>query len=295
MGHEAGSIAELLHRAGRRLIGTSDSPRLDAELLLAHALDRPRSYLYTWSEHRPEANRLTLYLELIERRRRGEPVAYLTGRREFWSLELEVTPDTLIPRPETELLVELALVHLPLDVSADVADLGTGSGAIALAIAHERPRVRLTATDVSTSALAVAERNARRLGLSNIQFMAGDWCAALPDRPFDLIVSNPPYIAVSSDHPRRGDLRFEPRSALVAGGAGLAALRAIIDQAPSHLNVDGWLLLEHGFDQGEAVAALLRERGFTEVATHRDPAGHDRVAMGRWPQIRALSPRRPAP
>ncbi len=278
----AGSIAVLLHRAERRLIGTSDSPRLDAELLLAHVLGRPRSHLYAWPERRPSAECIARFEQLIERRRSGEPIAYLIGRREFWSLELEVTPDTLIPRPETELLVELALARLPGDAAVEVADLGTGSGAIALAIARERPLARVVATDDNPAALAVAERNARRLGLDNIEFAGGDWCTALSDRRFDLIVSNPPYIAADCVHPRHGDLRFEPRAALVAGADGLAALHTIIDQAPAHLVAAGRLLLEHGFDQGEAVAALLRQRGFVEVATHPDPAGHDRVGMGCW-------------
>lgn len=278
----AGSIAGLLHRAERRLIGTSDSPRLDAELLLTHVLDRPRSHLYAWPERRLPAECIVRFEQLIERRQRGEPIAYLIGRREFWSLELEVTPDTLIPRPETELLVELALARLPGDAAVEVADLGTGSGAIALAIARERPLARIVATDDNPATLAVAERNARRAGLDNVVFARGDWCTALPDRRFDLIMSNPPYIAADSDDPQRDDLRFEPRDALIAGADGLDALRTLIDQAPAHLVAAGWLLLEHGFDQGEAVAALLSARGFAEVSTHSDPAGHDRVGMGRW-------------
>lgn len=276
-------IAELLRWSEQRLAGASDSPRLDTELLLAHALDRPRSHLYAWPEHRPSAACIDRFERLIERRERGEPIAYLIGRREFWSLDLAVTPETLIPRPETELLVELALARLPEDSAVEVADLGTGTGAIALAIARERPLARVVATDRDPAALAVAARNARRLGLHTVEFVAGDWCAALPELRFDLIVSNPPYIAVDNDHLRQSDLRFEPRAALVAGTDGLDALRAIIDRAPERLVPGGWLLLEHGFDQGKTVAALLRKRGFVEVATRPDPAGHDRAGTGRWP------------
>ncbi len=276
------SLRTLLDEATRYLAAVSDTPRLDAEVLLAAALQRPRSYLFTWPERVPEPVQAARFAAWLERRRQGEPIAYLLGQREFWSLELRVTPDTLIPRPETELLVELALDRLPADQALTVADLGTGSGAIALALAAERPQVRLIATDRSAAALAVARDNAQRLGMAQIEFRQGDWCAALAGERCALIAANPPYLAAADPHAQRGDLRFEPRQALVAGPDGLEALRVIIATAPDVLEAGGWLLLEHGYDQGEAVPALLRERGFVAVGQHRDGAGLSRVSSGRW-------------
>src|SRR5690606_4258090 len=212
----------------------------------------------------------------------GEPVAYLTGRRGFWTLDLAVTPDTLIPRPETELLVEQALQRLGSEAEARVADLGTGSGAIALAIAAERPLARVAAVDRSAGALAVARANALAHGLEGrVEFLAGDWFAPLQGRRFDLVVSNPPYIAEGDPHLARGDLRYEPAPALASGPDGLDAIRTIVAAAPRHLLPGGWLLLEHGFDQGAAVRGLLEARGFAEVATVPDLEGRDRVSLGR--------------
>ncbi|MBL8258514.1 MAG: peptide chain release factor N(5)-glutamine methyltransferase [Candidatus Competibacteraceae bacterium] len=267
----------------RRLSGRSDTPRLDAELLLAEALDCSRTHLLAWPEREPKAEQAARFKAWLERRLAGEPVAYLLGRREFWSLELAVTPATLIPRPETELLVELALARLPADRPAAVADLGAGSGAIALALAVERPLARFVATDRSPSALAVASANAARLGIANVEFRQGDWCAPLLGERFAMLLSNPPYVALADPRWRSGELRFEPPEALVAGEDGLEALRAIIARAPDFLGPSGWLLLEHGYDQGETVPALLRQRGFVEVADHRDAAGISRCACGRWP------------
>lgn len=264
-----------------QLHGISDTPRLDAELLLAAALGRPRSYLYAWPERLPTAAAADRFAISLARRRCGEPLAYLTGRREFWSLELAVTPATLIPRPETEQLVERALARLPVDRPCRVADLGSGSGAIALAIARERPLARIVATDISTAALAVARDNATRLGLGNVTFRAGDWCAALPAGEFDLIAANPPYVATTSPYLQQGDVRFEPHIALVAGDDGLADLRTIIATAPAHLATGGWLLLEHSHDQAAAVLARLREHGFDACADYCDHAGLPRVATGR--------------
>lgn len=275
-------IQKLLTDAAQQLADVSKSPRLDAEVLLAAALERPRSYLLAWPEQVPASEQATRFATWLNRRRMGEPVAYLTGWREFWSLELEVTPDTLIPRPETELLVELALKRLPLDNSSHAADLGTGSGAIALALAAERPQAFLVASDYSRAALTVAQRNARRLKITNVEFREGDWCAPLAGECFDLIAANPPYIATTAPHWQEGALRFEPPAALVAGVDGLDALQTIITQAPSCLKSGGWLVLEHGYDQGEVVPALLREQGFIEVSDHRDMAGCPRVACGRW-------------
>lgn len=276
-------IRDLLTVASRRLAEGSDSPRLDAEVLLAAALNRPRSYLHAWPERKPEPEPVARFAAWLERRRNGEPVAYLLGWRGFWSLELEVTPDTLIPRPETELLVELALARLPADQPVTVADLGTGSGAIALALALERPQARIIATDQSRAALAVARRNAQRLNLAHVEFRQGDWCGPLAGERFDLIIANPPYVAADDPRWRQGGLRFEPPAALIAGPDGLDALRTIIAQAPDYLHPGGGLLLEHGYDQGEAVPALLRERGFNSVADHQDPAGLSRASSGHWP------------
>ncbi len=276
------TLAELLEEGRRRLEKFSDSPRLDAELLLAQSLGKPRVYLLAWPERQPDATTRERYRALLERRLVGEPVAYLVGRQEFWSLDLAVGPATLIPRPDTERLVELALERLPPKRPLRVADLGTGSGAIALAIASERPHARVVATDLSEPALAVAAANARHLALSNVEFRQGDWCAALDGR-FELIVSNPPYVAAADPHLNRGDLRFEPHAALTAGSDGLDALRMITVAALDWLSPGGWLLVEHGWDQGAAVAGLLRARGYAEVAGWRDLAGRDRVSGGRRP------------
>ncbi len=221
------------------------------------------------------------YEELVARRIAGEPVAYLVGCREFWSLPITVTRDTLIPRPDTETLVARALDVLPVESPLQIADMGTGSGAIAIAIAHERPACHLVATDNSAAALDVAASNALRLQLKNITFVTGDWCEALADRQFDLIISNPPYIPRADAHLDSGDVRFEPRAALAAGIDGLDDLTRIAACARRHLKRNGWLLLEHGYDQGEAVRALLAKFGYHDISCHPDDAGHERVAMAR--------------
>jgi len=276
------TLQKLLSDATQQLAGVSASPRLDAEVLLAAALDRPRSYLHAWPEQALEPQQAARFAAWLKRRQADEPVAYLLCRREFWSLELEVTSDTLIPRPETELLVELALEQLPTHGAIQVADLGAGSGAIALALAVERPQAHVVATDSSLAALAVARRNAQRLHIANVEFRQGDWCTALAGERFDLIAANPPYIAATDPGWRGGALRFEPVAALVAGRDGLDALRVIIAQAPHCLKPGGWLLVEHGYDQGETVPLLLSERGFSKVSDHRDTAGLPRTACARW-------------
>jgi release factor glutamine methyltransferase len=255
----------------------------DAELLMAHVLDRPRSWLYAHAETLLSPGVAERFEALVARRVQGVPVAYLTGRRGFWSFELAVTPDTLIPRPETELLVEAALQRLPPGRRLRVADLGTGSGAIALAIASERPLADVVATDRSEAALAVARGNAGTLGIANVAFRAGDWCAPLQGERFDLVASNPPYIAGDDAHLQAGDLRYEPGLALTPGGDGLDAIRAIASGAPGCLLPGGWLLVEHGHDQGDAVRALLADAGLVEVATLPDLEGRDRVGVGRMP------------
>ncbi|HJW46134.1 MAG TPA: peptide chain release factor N(5)-glutamine methyltransferase [Lysobacter sp.] len=255
----------------------------DAELLLAHVLGRSRSWLFAHGDDLASKETATAFRSLVARRVAGEPVAYLTGRRGFWRFDLAVSPATLIPRPETELLVELALARLPADRTLRLADLGTGSGAIALALAHERPRAHVIATDASADALAVAQANAAALDIRNLEFRLGDWFAPLPDERFDLIASNPPYIALDDPHLEEGDLRYEPSTALSSGADGLEAIRAIVGDAPAHLEAGGWLLLEHGFDQGGAVRDVLTRAGFGDVATERDLADRDRVTMGRKP------------
>lgn len=277
------TLAEFLRLATATLAATSPSARLDAEVLAMHVTGLGRTALITRAADRLSETEQARLRELIGRRRAGEPVAYLTGRREFWSLELAVTPAVLIPRPETELLVEQALARIPPDAAWRIADLGTGSGAIALALARERPRARLIATDASAAALAVARANAGRLGVRGIEFRAGEWFAPLAGLEFELVVSNPPYVAEDDPHLAHGDLRFEPRAALVAGPDGLAAIRGIAAAAPTHLAAGGWLLLEHGAGQGPAVRAILRDHGFTAIATGVDLAGHERVTAGRRP------------
>jgi len=273
------SVRALLDGAARRLSG--GEARAEAELLLAHALGRSRAWLFAWPEHVPDASQVAQFGRFVDARQRGEPVAYLIGHRGFWTFDLAVSPAVLIPRPETELLVELALARLPVDAPSRVADLGTGSGAIALALANERPRASVFATDASADALAVARANAGQLGLCNVEFAQGDWCAALGGRRFDVIVANPPYIADSDVHLAEGDLRFEPPAALSSGADGLDAIRTIVEQVPAHLVDGGWLLLEHGWNQAEAVRSLLESHGFGDIASARDAAHHERVTVGR--------------
>lgn len=259
----------------------SPSPRLDAELLLAHALGQSRSYLRTWPEREPDAAQCAAFAALLERRRAGEPVAYLLGRQGFWSLDLEVAPHTLIPRPDTELLVETALTLGP-GGPARVLDLGTGTGAIALAVACERPAWQVLGVDRVSEAVQLAERNRARLGLGNVRFVESVWFSTLGGERFALIVGNPPYIAADDRHLNEGDVRFEPASALVAGEDGLDDIRRIVHEAPEHLEAGGWLLLEHGYDQAEAVRALFAARGFAAVESRRDLGGHQRITLGQW-------------
>ena len=258
---------------------------LDAQVVLAHVLAKPRAWLVAHGDESLSREQETAFFMLAKRRRDGEPVAYLTGIREFWGLPFRVTPAVLIPRPETESLVELALLRLPVDRKSHVLDLGTGSGAIALALAHERPHAKVLATDSSAGALAVAEDNARRLGIANVEFTRSDWYAELPDAwravAFDLIASNPPYVATNDRHLREGDVRFEPAAALVSGSDGLAAIRQIVAGARAHLAPGGTLVVEHGYDQSERVRELFGEAGFAEIARAKDLAGIPRVVAGR--------------
>lgn len=276
------SVKELI-KAGEARLASQASGRLEAEILLALALSKPRAFLFAHPEQAVDNATASRFLELVERRRAGEPVAYITGEREFWSVPIRVSPDVLIPRPETEVLVEAALARVPPGSAARIADLGTGSGAIALALALERPICDVHASDISPEALAVARDNAARLGISNIRFHQGSWLAGLSGR-FDLVVSNPPYIRAGDPHLEAGDLRFEPHAALLAGPDGLDAIREIVRQAPDRLKPGGWLIFEHGHDQAHDSQALLKTHGFQEIETLRDLAGTKRVTLGRQQQ-----------
>jgi release factor glutamine methyltransferase len=254
---------------------------LDAEVLLADALGVDRARLKSHPEAAVTREQRSTYDRAIERRASGEPIAYIVGYREFWTLRITVTPAVLVPRPETELLVERALALRDAE-PARICDLGTGSGAVALALAHERPAWHVTATDASTGALEVARANAASLRLTSIDFVEGSWLAPLEGRTFDLLISNPPYVAANDPVLETGALRFEPRAALTPGADALACLRGIIHDAPVHLQAGGWLLLEHGPDQVAEVARLLVARGFGHVRSHTDLAGHERMTEARW-------------
>lgn len=277
----ATEIRALLDEGAARLARVADNPRVEAEILLAAALARPRSHLAAHADCQVlDCEATDRFEAYVTRRALGEPVAYILGEKEFWSLPLAVAPGVLIPRPETELLVERALAHLPPGTDLDVLDLATGSGAIALAIASERPACRLTATDLSQAAIEIALHNAKRLHLDRVELLAGSWFEPVAGRGFDLIASNPPYIAQDDPRVERGVRSFEPHAALYAGPTGLEALTAIVEGAPRHLRPGGWLVLEHGDTQGEAVRALLTHAGFDDVHTHRDLAGRERCTEG---------------
>lgn len=291
MSNECARLDALLREATARL-GAAGSPsaRLDAEVLLCHLLEVNRTWLYTWGDREAGAALLARFDALLARREAGEPVAYLTGEREFWGLSLATEPSTLIPRPDTETLVEAALEKAVASIGR-LLDLGTGTGAIALALASERPDWAVLGVDLRPEAVALGERNAARLGIPNVAFRQSDWFAAL-DREkkagerFDLIVSNPPYLADDDPHLVRGDVRFEPRSALVAGDGGMADLRHLACAAREHLAPGGWLLLEHGAQQGAAVREALVDAGYEAVVGRCDLAGRERVSLGCWPGCR---------
>jgi len=274
------TIESALGQGARSLNLNSGSPRLDAEVLLSSALGIERSALIARGSDPLNDRDLRAYRELLEERRSGMPVAYLTGRREFWSLPLKVTPAVLVPRPETEILVEVALQHLPDSIPRAVLDLGTGSGAVALAIASERPLARVVGVDVSPDALGVARDNARALALPNVTFRLGSWFDPVHGEVFDAVVANPPYVA--DGDPALAELAAEPLIALLAGPAGLDALEAIVARAPGHLTRGGWLLLEHGSGQQHEVARLLERRGFTGIQCHCDYSGLPRVTRGTF-------------
>ncbi len=275
-------VATQLRQAERQL-ENSENARLDAELLLCSVLGCERSRLYAHPEQRLDEWQLVAFADLLARRAEGCPVAYLIGRKAFWSLELQVTSDTLIPRPETELLIETALALIPARQSCSVLDLGTGTGAIALAIARERPACHIIAVDNSAAALTIAEKNGLGQGIRNVRFIKADWFAFRQDCHYDLIVSNPPYIGIGDPCLQQGDVRYEPEIALVAGQDGLDAIRTIVSEAMPHMKPAAWLLFEHGYRQGGAVRKLLVRSKFTAVSTRRDHASHERMSMGQCP------------
>jgi release factor glutamine methyltransferase len=278
------TISQTLQWASKELSELTDTvPQLEAEVLLSSLLGVTRSHLFAWPEQALTAEQERDFQGLVERRQQGEPIAYLTGQREFWSLILEVTSATLIPRPETELLVAWALELVPAGSSWKIADLGTGCGAIAAALATEISGCRIVATDSSPEAISVAEANFSRLRLENITAVLGDWYEALPpEERYDLIVTNPPYVAVGDPCLQQGDLPREPLQALVSGHDGLDDIRRIIEEAPPHMADGGWLLLEHGAEQGEALRHLLDGAGFSNIETRRDLAGLERVTGGNY-------------
>ena len=258
-----------------------DTPRLDAEVLLTHVLHVSRAQLYAWSEKTLSDKQLQQFQALIYQRIQHKPIAYLTGHKEFWSLDLSVNTTTLIPRPETELLVEQVLHYVTSVEQPVIMDLGTGSGAIALALAHECPQAKLIAVDVNPQTLQIAQHNAQQLKLNNIEFYLSHWFQDIPPCQADIIVSNPPYIAQDDQHLTQGDVQFEPQQALVSGQEGLDDIRAITSQAQGFLKSNGYLLFEHGYDQAEAVQQLLLQQGFESVKTIQDLAVQPRVTLGQ--------------
>ncbi len=275
------NISEFIKSGSESIEDITDTPRLDVELLLLNVLGKERSYLYTWPEQKLTDVQIGEAQNLLKRRQQGEPVAYILGKRDFWDFSVEVTPDTLIPRPETELLIELALQKFDSEVQLQIADLGTGSGILAIALAREFANSKVFAVDISEGAIGVARRNGESLRLKNIEFKCGSWLEPLAGKSFDLIVSNPPYIEDADHHLDEGDVRFEPRSALASGEDGLDDIRIIARQAIAHLKASGVLAVEHGYQQGKAVRDIFAAVGFESVETVKDLQGHDRVTLGK--------------
>jgi release factor glutamine methyltransferase len=273
-------LSSLIKQATQTLSELSDTAKLDAEVLLCHVLKKDRSYLISWPEKEIEQTQLKQFQLLIEQRHQGHPVAHLVQQKEFWSLNLMVSPDTLIPRPETELIVEQVLNNYAESTTLSLLDLGTGSGAIALAIASEKPQWNITATDQSLKALQVAEKNAQKLKLNNIEFKSGNWFEAIDNQRFDIIVSNPPYIPESDPHLSQGDVRFEPETALASGSDGLNDIRLITEQAQQYLKPGGMLIVEHGYDQKQSVEKIFEQNSFKSILQAQDLAGQPRTTSG---------------
>lgn len=272
------AIAECLKRS-EELLSVSDSAELDIQILLAYCIAQSRTFLMTWPERELTATQLSAFDDLVERRKEGEPIAYLIEQQGFWSLDLRVLPTTLIPRPETELLVEQALAFLSAKPQSEVLDLGTGTGAIALAMAKELPEAKVLGVDINHASIALAKDNAARNNIGNVSFKQSSWYTELAGL-FDLIISNPPYIRTDDPHLSQGDVRFEPVRALVAGTDGLADLRIIIREAPVYLQAGGALMVEHGYDQKHAVSQLFKQSQFVDVSCYQDLAGQDRITVG---------------
>ena len=277
------SIKSVLQDAQKKLISISDSPALDAEILLSHCLNKERVYLHTWPEHGVEPEALNCFHTLLEKRLTDYPIAYLMGTKAFWTLDLMVTPDVLIPRPETELLVETALEKIKKIEKPKILDLGTGSGAIALALASERSDARIIATDASAKALRIAKKNADKYQLNGIvEFIESDWFANIADKDFDLIVSNPPYIVEDDPH-LATTIRHEPQQALVADKDGMSDIEIIIKNSPAYLKHECWLMIEHGFDQANKTQSLFNKNGFTLIEILQDLSGNHRITLGKRP------------
>lgn len=276
------TLQDTIANAGSVLDTSSDSAILDAELLLAFVLGKSRTYLRTWPEHELTPLQSEHFKYLLQLRHEGQPVSYLIGYREFWSREFSVTPSVLIPRPETELLVESALNKIPVNQPQTVLDLGTGSGAIGITLAAERPEIKVTATDICNNALKVARSNAERLEVYNISFQQSDWFQDLKPKLYNLIVSNPPYIAPDDPHLQQGDVRFEPEVALISNAHGLADINLIVDTARQYLTVGGWIFFEHGYNQQQQVQSILQRAGYQAINTQKDLAGQPRVTSAQW-------------
>lgn len=276
------SIRTLLICATEQLTASSDTALLDAEVLLCHCLDKNRSFLRAWPELQLSLEQCTQYRTLIAQRLHGFPVAYLTGQREFWSRTFRVNRNVLIPRPESELLIELSLKHLPQRKPCKIIDLGTGSGILAITLASEINFADVLATDISTEAICMARQNATRLNTENVRFLESNWFAEVQERDFDLIISNPPYIAVNDPHLQQGDVRYEPSTALISAENGLKDIRVIAEQTPGHLKICGHLLIEHGYNQQADVQAIFKALNYRNVTTHSDLSGQPRVTSGLW-------------
>jgi release factor glutamine methyltransferase len=275
-------IKFVLSEAARLLAASSDSAVLDAEVLLCLTLGKERSHLRAWPDKELQPEHTARFWSLIQERQKGTPIAYITGNREFWSRDFHVTPDVLIPRPDTELLIELSLKLIPLDKPIKIIDLGTGSGIIAITLAAERPHAQVSATDLCLAALRIAQLNANKHGTTNIQFYQSNWLSNVPKDKFNLIVSNPPYIAENDNHLQQGDIRFEPQSALCAGDQGLSDIKTITETARNYLESEGYLLIEHGYDQQRQVQTIFKDFHYDNVQTVTDLSGQPRVTYGQW-------------
>ena len=276
------SIQNSLSLAADNLSAVSDSALLDAEVLLSYCLHKTRSFLRAWPDKSLSAEQFESFWNLVQKRQQGQPIAYLTGEREFWSRSFTVNPDVLIPRPDTELLIEISLNLFYAQQIGNILDLGTGSGILGITLAAERPLAKVIATDISPVALQVAQANAKRLSVSNVQFLQSNWFEAIAETTFDLIISNPPYIPADDPHLQQGDVRFEPQTALVSADNGLKDIGILVAQARNHLIPGGHLLIEHGYNQQSAVQDIFNAFNYQQVATHHDLSGNPRVTSGLW-------------